>query len=634
MRTAARTSPSRGVTLVEMLVTVALVVIIMGIIVQIFQSATGAIHVSQTYQDLDMTLRRLDATIRQDLKGVTARFTPPLDPAKNLGYFEYGENLGSDIQGEDTDDYIAMTVKAPEGQPFRGRLTLLMPNSNGQLYNTVVVTSDFAEVIYFLRNGNLYRRVLLIKPELSSSMLNTLGPLLPGYGYVAGNIPTFKPIQVSWQGMNDISARPGKINPFGFVPTPIPNTLGDLTNREWRFARPRFENDYRSQNGTNQPDGLPDDLGSRVATMTNITVSGTPDGLPDYYPTLYFPGNNTPAYFNFQDAVRTHATPDTMAFPFIYPGMYSKPSPPLGTIHSLGVNANGNAVVNHAPLLVGDNLPIPDGSATSLQTWWGFPTWRETMSVNWTDPGFRLNANFGAPGQSPGLSYMNFVPLPPVLNEPFTLTVNGAVGMPAPFSDGAGNPTAFVPETAGSNGQWLQTLVWQDDLIATGVRSFDVKAYDEAMRTYVDLGYGVDQGLFTGLTPNGLNGTPAAFPLNGVATPTFQTFAHEGRVPPLTTDGVLDAQWPGLIIPFGDDSTNIHRLRRVWDSWSTDYTIAPSTPIDPFFGPPYAAPAYPSFQAPYPAPLRGIQIQIRLVNDPKSDRIKVLTIRQDFSDKL
>jgi hypothetical protein len=32
-------------------------------------------------------------------------------------------------------------------------------------------------------------------------------------------------------------------------------------------------------------------------------------------------------------------------------------------------------------------------------------------------------------------------------------------------------------------------------------------------------------------------------------------------------------------------------------------------------------------------PLRAIQIQIR-VTDPKSEQIKVLTIRQDFTDKL
>ena len=44
-------------------------------------------------------------------------------------------------------------------------------------------------------------------------------------------------------------------------------------------------------------------------------------------------------------------------------------------------------------------------------------------------------------------------------------------------------------------------------------------------------------------------------------------------------------------------------------------------------------PIYPSYPPPYPAPLRGIQIQIRVV-DPSNQRIKSVTIRQDFTDKL
>jgi hypothetical protein len=50
-------------------------------------------------------------------------------------------------------------------------------------------------------------------------------------------------------------------------------------------------------------------------------------------------------------------------------------------------------------------------------------------------------------------------------------------------------------------------------------------------------------------------------------------------------------------------------------------------------GPPFSPPIYTSYPPPYPAPLRGIQIQIRVV-DPRNERLKVLTIRQDFSDKL
>ena len=50
-------------------------------------------------------------------------------------------------------------------------------------------------------------------------------------------------------------------------------------------------------------------------------------------------------------------------------------------------------------------------------------------------------------------------------------------------------------------------------------------------------------------------------------------------------------------------------------------------------GPPFTPPIYPSYPPPYPAPLRGIQIQIRVM-DPTNQRVKTLTIRQDFTDKL
>ena len=36
------------------------------------------------------------------------------------------------------------------------------------------MTSEYAEIIYFLRNGNLYRRVLLIAPELQSAIVPTV----------------------------------------------------------------------------------------------------------------------------------------------------------------------------------------------------------------------------------------------------------------------------------------------------------------------------------------------------------------------------------------------------------------------------------------------------------------------------
>ncbi len=616
----------RGLTLLEMLVTVALLLLIMTIIVQIFQSATGAITASRAYQELDQGLRRLDSTIRQDLKGVTARLTPPLDPKDNLGYFEYGENAFADAQGEDTDDYVRFTTKAPEGQPFTGRAWLRPPAN--QLIQPTLVTSQYAEVIYFLRNGNLYRRVLLVAPERQSS-ISSSATFSPTSGPFSG-------LTVSWQGMNDLSAHPSPTFK-GTTAAPILNTLGDLTNREYRAFHPRFINDTYAR-------GRPDEENG--------------DGVPDFYPTLYREVFST-NLMNEAVVPARSISGNLQPFPYLYPWAYSRPdlSAGPGWIHSLDPSGT---TFNQAPLEIGDSLPVPTGTA-GRQTWFGFPTWRETMSAAWTDPTFRT------PGSQPlGLQYRDPAtpPAGDVNNNNFLPPVTGQ-----PFNDGAGSASF---QTA--------NVLWEDDLIMTGVRSFDIKAYDNVFAGYVDLGWGDDLRLYQPFYPPGtppatapyLNGTQnldaagapvvtggspvivwppnqSASVLPPVAQRTYDMFsrscAHEGRIPPLgnntsaplVNDNRFDPQAPAFNV--GDNQAGVVRLRRVWDSWSTDYTRAPGSSINSRpgqggpWGLPFSRPVYPSYPPPYPMPLRGIQIQIRVV-DPRNERIKTLTIRQDFSDKL
>jgi type II secretory pathway component PulJ len=333
-----------------MMVTVALLLLIMTVVVQIFASATGAISASRAYQELNEGLRRLDVTIRSDLGGVTARLTPPLDPKDNLGYFEYGENAFADNQGEDADDYLRFTAKAPEGRPFAGRVMV------GARTTPTLITSQYAEVIYFLRGGNLYRRVLLIAPERQAS-LRTAVPA------------TFHGTAPSWQGVNDLSAHPSPTRLTSTVP--ILNTLGDLTDRENRAFSPRFFNDNWGATAADPPDGVVDDLNA-----------GGGNGVPDYYPTLY-PNAVNGLTNEVAAPARPRGNYGLMPFPYIFPGAYSKPAPgsfnsARGWIHGLDPAdaAVDPTTDNQAPLESGDSAPRPGG----LQTWWGFPTWRETST--------------------------------------------------------------------------------------------------------------------------------------------------------------------------------------------------------------------------------------------------------------
>ncbi len=699
----------RGVTLVEMLVTLAVLLLMMVAIVKIFQAATGSLSAAQAYQELDNQLRLLDSTLRSDLTGVTATMTPPNDPRNNGGYFEYGENEFADLQGEDSDDYIRFTAKAPAGRPFTGRMYVPMNGLQGlsnASFQPITITSDYAEIIYFLRNGNLYRRVLLVAPERQSTIVptvsgnSTANSLLNNVGTITDS--TGKPYpfnftpaglggyQVSWQGVNDLSAHPAPSGqPTANAPdSVILNTLGDLTNRENRFAYPRFGNDFLDlTSGVHNPDGLVDDFNG--------------DNVPDYYPTLY-PGVFNPLNLGnqlifetpFANANLNRPNASLLAFPYVFPGAYSRsqalsmdafgwihsPNPDVyDPVNNVGITYEGNTLaylsrINHNPLDAGDNLPLPGSQPVYTQTWWGFPTWRETLSPLWTDPTVQVNVS-GAPiGLNPLVPGNTGEVVNGYIDNTGARTLLPAMtatwrNTPQPYNDGWGNNNnSFFP----ANNTTLMNLWgvhgWEDDLVMTGVRSFDIKAYDNALAAYADLGWGDDprqtgllspQFMNTGqqlpylagnwdVITNGYNGPAYANISGGIYDLLGQTFAHEGRMPPVVNDFRFDAQsgpvMPGFYTAFpnyignvGDNSNGIVRLRRVWDSWSTDYSRAPANGVNNTtgfpVGPPYSPPIYPSYPPPYPAPLRGIQIQIR-VTDPSNQRIKTLTIRQDFTDKL
>ncbi len=650
----------RGLTLVELLVTLALMLIIMAVIVSIFSVATQTITTARTDQDLATIARRLETTLRQDLDGATARFTPPLDPADGLGYFEYAENALSDNQGEDSDDTLAFTSRAPIGQPFTGRIMLPRGFNPSGLprFEPVTITSDVAEIIYFQRNSNLYRRVLLVVPERRDTLAVDINPSAqnPLTGLNTGWY-RFRPfdgfdlnddgvVDVSWQGANDVSVRP-PVDPNRLAP--IPNTLSDLTNRHNRSFKPRFVNDYFvNSNGSAGFDEVFDDVDN--------------NGVPDYTPTLY-PGIFT-AVDSFGAPILNDPTHplragvlgagefslDRLSFPFVFPGKFDTPNPWFNpsSIHSGPIvqyvnrddnSTTSNLLLNHSPLEIGDNLLSPSSEWTlppgEFWNWWGYPTWAETRNPVWTAPTKRLNVqmqNIPRGQQAYGISRDR--------------VVNGGIG----------------PAQAGSNEEWLtfpplprtwsnntgnvnNTLVpppgasWQDDLIATNVRSFDIKVLDtrasyyssfdniNVTPRYFDLGYRNPAGAIRALAPD-----------------EELTFGHDGTIPPRTTDNRFDYQAQqafGQLWELGDNNSSIVRLQRVWDSWSTDYAFAPLQPVNPFQAGPLAdtssgfskRPVHPSYPPPYPQPLHGIEITIRLAS-PDGTRMRQVTVRQDFTNKL
>lgn len=183
-----------GFTLIEMLVATTLVVMMMLMFAQMYIAAIGSLGEQQAVARNDGKARLAETLIRADLRRMTFQSAPgssqgilPLvgdeDPEDwQKGYFYLSEN----DQTNPVDDVLQFTTRItgnarnPDQAAYFGRClpvrdksvpvdiltTALFPNhpdaDDGDIENGVGA-SRAAEVSLFVRNGNLYRRVLLLR---------------------------------------------------------------------------------------------------------------------------------------------------------------------------------------------------------------------------------------------------------------------------------------------------------------------------------------------------------------------------------------------------------------------------------------------------------------------------------------
>lgn len=205
-----------GFTLVEMLVAMALSLIIVLAVAQVFRLIGDNVLASRATLEMSGQLRGAAGQLQSDLGGVTAPVRPWLKPSGGQGYFEVLEGalwdmgLGTtpypqSIMG-DVDDVLMFTSRAKIGT-FVGQIEGHIDTTNffpprlvyvpGE-YNSI--ESSLAEVAWFTRfndyNGNgtpdsgevtLHRRTFLILPELDLSDPTVL-QLPPGQFYAAFDI--------------------------------------------------------------------------------------------------------------------------------------------------------------------------------------------------------------------------------------------------------------------------------------------------------------------------------------------------------------------------------------------------------------------------------------------------------------
>lgn len=91
-----RPAPRQGLTLVEMLVTVAITLIIMAAVVNIFASIGKGVQDRRAIIEISNQLRIARTLLAQDLARATATTLPPRDPSSGEGYFEYVEGIHTD----------------------------------------------------------------------------------------------------------------------------------------------------------------------------------------------------------------------------------------------------------------------------------------------------------------------------------------------------------------------------------------------------------------------------------------------------------------------------------------------------------------------------------------------------------
>jgi hypothetical protein len=241
----------RGLTIIEMMVSLASVMLLMMAYVTLFADVGGRIGEARSMIELTNRMRSASNRLRMDLEAHTCDMLPWQRPEAGGGYFEIIEGPTHDLPSPiptsdntatlwdethpllgDTDDVLMFTVRSKEG-PFTGKYWR-DTNGNGTVDTGELQTvqSEVAEVVWFLRptlkaDGStpvdpltytLYRRVFLVMPTYQGSPTTFATTAQTNWPH----------LQSTFYDNNDISVHTDGT-------TIVANTLADLTKRECRY---------------------------------------------------------------------------------------------------------------------------------------------------------------------------------------------------------------------------------------------------------------------------------------------------------------------------------------------------------------------------------------------------------------
>lgn len=214
-----------GFTLVELMVSVALVLLMMVMFTEIFQIASNSISTQRGHSENDQRARMLTTLIQSDLNKRTFQNLIPYTPAEKATAFrlsDFTDRKGYLVISEndpnnDSDDLIQFTVdsnitaKLLDTTPYYGKASVLgatktppglqpsiaHPNQpetdDARINSDTTSISPYAEVCYFMRGGNLYRRTLLIRKPLDLETTDSTQPQTAQNALVNGGLEFFDP---------------------------------------------------------------------------------------------------------------------------------------------------------------------------------------------------------------------------------------------------------------------------------------------------------------------------------------------------------------------------------------------------------------------------------------------------------
>lgn len=241
----AATPRPRGMTLIEMMVSMVITLMMIFALAQAFQTVSATISYNRSTIELASQLRSTSLLLQRDLEGLTVRALPLADPSSNDGYLEITERLDKDYHPTDVDtsigdvDDILMFTSRSANVPFSG------------LFNGGVVESSDAEIIWWSAeqdyNGDgvitanerfVYRRVLLIRPDLDGlGSLRDPQDWPKSFPTNTAGLQMLRGTLQNFYNDNDISVNlRWTISGSNVIVDLTANSLSDLANRENRFA--------------------------------------------------------------------------------------------------------------------------------------------------------------------------------------------------------------------------------------------------------------------------------------------------------------------------------------------------------------------------------------------------------------